>query len=1034
MRHFNARAALMASSMLIGWVAAAPVAAQTAAPETGVAAGPAIDAAVDAGVDDEAIIVTGSRIRSGNAISVSPITSVSSEDFTIRGVVRTEDLLNQLPQVFAAQGANNSNEATGTAQVDLRGLTPSRTLVLVNGRRLPYGSPKNIPSDVNQVPQALISSVEVLTGGASAIYGSDAIAGVVNFKLIDDFQGLKATANVSTFQHNNNNAELRGLVDSFNVRVPGQYPLADKNVWNGFAQDYSVVVGTNFAEGKGNVTAFASYRKVNPILQKDFDYSACALGATGVGGTDYTCSGSANNAPANLTNGGRLGGVPTSFRVSNGTFVPGTSTYNFAPANYYQRPDQRYMLGALAHYEINAHFVPYLELNFMDDRSVAQIAPGNNSGGINVTSSGISGINCDNPFLSAQQANFLCTASGLATGSTYDASGNYVGPQGVATGVLVARRNVEGGNRQDDIRHTTYRIVGGVKGDLFGPFHYDLYGQYANVGYRSRFTGDANRARTANAFYAVRDQRAGSATFGQTVCKINADANPDNNDAKCAPLNYFGPQASQASADYVAEFKSITGDTSLTNIVLSIDGNLGEYGIQSPWAENGVGIAFGAEYRKNTVDYQPDEIYQQAASPELPITGSTVAKEAFIEINAPIVENRPFFDLLSIEGAFRYSDYDTGFTSNAYKIGGTWAPIPDIRFRGSFQRAVRAPNVIELFSGQSLFEVELTENADGSFDPCAGARPFASAAQCARTGVTAGQYGFIVDNPAGQFNSLIGGNPDLQPETADTVSVGTVLRPSFAPGLTISIDYFNIKVKDLVGSVNPNLSLSNCINSGDPYFCNLIQRNPGTGSLWQGEAGYFKRFNVNTGQLQTSGIDLAIDYRLGLDETFGSDLGSVAFNLNGTYLNSFKTTPLPNSPEADIYECAGLYAGLCGRPRPEWRHQLMITWNTPWDLNLSLTWRYVSSVKVAQTSDQPVLTGSFAEVNRELGARSYFDLSAGYEIRKDFNLRVGINNLFDKDPPLTTTAAIEDGGNGNTYPQFYDATGRFLFASVTVGF
>lgn len=1023
MRNISARTVLMASSILFSGVALVPAAAQTA---------PA--AAVDSAVDGDAIVVTGSRIRSANVESVSPITSVTSQDFAIRGVVRTEDLLNQLPQVFAAQGANNSNEATGTAQVDLRGLTPSRTLVLVNGKRLPYGSPKNIPSDVNQVPTALISSVEVLTGGASAVYGSDAIAGVVNFKLIEDFQGFKMSANVSAFQHNNNNQPLRDLVDGFNTRVPGQYPLADESVWNGFAQDYSVVMGTNFAEGRGNVTAFASYRKVNPILQKDYDYSACALGATGTGGNDFTCSGSANNAPANLTNGGRLSGVPTSFRVNGGQFVPGTSTYNFAPANYYQRPDERYMLGALAHYEINEHLVPYLELNFMDDRSVAQIAPGNNNGGINVTSSGISGINCDNPYLSTQQANFLCTASGLSTGSIYDTAGNYVGPQGVATGVLVARRNVEGGNRQDDIRHTTYRIVGGVKGELFGPFRYDLYGQYANVGYRSRFTGDSNRPRTANAFYAVRDQRPGSATFGQTVCKINADANPDNNDANCAPLDYFGPQASQASADYIAEFKTITGDTSLTNIVLSIDGNLGEYGIQSPWAENGIGIALGAEYRKNTVDYQPDEIYQNAASPEIPISGSTVAKEAFIELNVPIVESRPFFELVSIEGAFRYSDYDTGFTSNAYKIGGTWAPVRDLRFRGSFQRAVRAPNVIELFSGQSLFEVELTENADGSFDPCAGARPFATAAQCANTGVTAAQYGFIVDNPAGQFNSLIGGNPDLQPETADTVSFGTVIRPSFVPSLTVSIDYFNINVKGLVGSVNPNLSLSNCITNGDPFFCDLIQRNPTTGSLFQGEAGFFKRFNVNTGSLRTSGIDLNIDYRLNLDETFGGNAGALAFNLVGTYLASYKTTPLPNSPQSDIYECAGLYAGLCGRPRPEWRHKLLTTWNTPWDLAMSLSWRHVSAVKVAQTSSQPVLTGSFAGVNRELGSRNYFDLSVGYEIRKDFNLRVGINNIFDKEPPLTTTAAIEDGGNGNTYPQFYDATGRFLFASVSVGF
>lgn len=1009
------RALLLASTVIVA--ASVPASAQSPA-VPGVAGVP--DAAASG---EEDIVVTGSRIRSANIESVSPITEVRSEEFAARGVVRTEDLINALPQVFAAQGANNSNEATGTAQVDLRGLSPSRTLVLLNGRRLPYGSPKNIPSDVNQIPAALIKSVEVLTGGASAVYGSDAIAGVVNFKMIDDFEGLRLTGNVSAFQHRNDRDELRDLLDANDARVPGAYPNADKTVWNGFAQDYSAVVGANLAEGRGNVTAYASYRKVNPILQKDYDYSACALGATGTGGSDYACSGSANNAPANLTNGGRIPGLPTSFRVADGQFVPGTSTYNFAPANYYQRPDERYALGAFAHYEISPHFTAYTELNFMDDRSVAQIAPGNNSGGINITSSGISGINCDNPYLSAQQLDYLCTSRGLASGSVYDAAGNYVGPNAVANGVLVARRNVEGGNRQDDIRHTTYRAVLGMRGELTGPFRYDVFGSYSNVGYRSRFSGDANRTRTARAFNAVRN------SAGQIVCAVNADASTDNNDPNCAPLDYFGASASQEAADYIAEFKSITGDTSLTNVVGVIDGNLGTYGFQSPWAAEGIGIAFGLEYRKNTVDYRPDEIYQAAASPELPIAGSTTAKEVFGEVIVPIVSDRPFFELLSVEGAYRYSDYDTGFKTNTYKLGLNWSPVETLRLRGSYQRAARAPNVIELFSSQSLFEVELTENADGSFDPCAGDAPFASREQCARTGVTAAQYGFIVDNPAGQFNSLIGGNPDLKPETAKTYSLGAVFAPSFVRNLTISVDYFNIKVDDLVGSVNPNLSLTNCLASGDPFFCNLIQRNPDTGSLFQGEAGFFRRFNVNTGSLATDGVDLAVDYRTAI-----GNLGSFGVNLLGTYLGSYKTTPLPNSPATDIYDCKGLYGGLCGRPRPEWRHKLLATWSTPWDLSVAVTWRYVASVKVAQTSSQPVLAGSFSEVNRSLAARSYFDLSLAYTAREKVTLRLGVNNLLDKDPPLTTTSAIEDGGNGNTYPQFYDSTGRYLFAGVSIDF
>lgn len=978
----------------------------------------------------EEIVITGTRIRSANVESVSPIVQIGGEEFASRGTTRTEDLVNALPQVFAAQGAAASNEATGTAQVDLRGLTPSRTLVLVNGRRLPYGSPKSTPSDLNQVPAALIKNVEVLTGGASAVYGSDAIAGVVNFKLLDNFEGIKLSANFSTFQHNNDRDGLRDLLDQNNARLPGEYLKPDKSVWNGFTQDYSIIAGLNSAGGEGNITAYATYRKVDAILQKDFDYSSCGLGTTGPNGSQYSCSGSGYNNPANFNNTGGLSGVPTAFRSSNGTFVAGTQTFNFAPYNYYQRPDQRYTLGAIGHYKINDLFEPYFEVGFMDDRSTAQIAPGTVAGGI-FGSAG--GINCDNPLLSAQQANFLCTSGGRSLAGNYDAAGAYLGPQSIANGIVVSRRNVEGGTRQDDIRHTTFRFVGGLRGQLNEAFSYDLFASYANVSYRSRFTGDANQQRVANALNVVTDRRTGSASFGQAVCAINADANSGNNDAKCSPLNYFGANASAAAIDYISESKGITGDTALTDIVFSVSGDLGKYGVTSPMAENGVGVAFGAEYRKNTLDLVPDEAYQNAVSPEYPVKGTTSAKELFAEINAPLVEGRTGIHLLSVEGAYRYSDYNTGFKTDAFKAGVNWSPVRELRLRGSYQRAVRAPNVVELFSSQSLFEAELTELANGLYDPCAGATPFATAAQCARTGVTATQYGNVIDNPAGQFNSLIGGNPDLDPETADTYSLGVVAQPSFVPGLTVSVDYFSIKVADMIGSVNPGLAMNNCLASGDPYFCSLIQRGPG-GSLWLTDEGYFKRFNINTGSLKTSGVDLSVDYRLNL-ANFGLDsMGAINFNLVGTWLDKYETTPLPNSPTADVYECSGLYAGLCGRPRPEWRHKLLASWTSPWNVQFNATWRYVSEVKIAQTSSQPALSGSFSQLNEKLGARSYFDLSAAYTLRDGVDLRLGVNNIFDKDPPLTTTAAIEDGGNGNTYPQFYDATGRYLFGAITVAF
>ncbi|WP_411819598.1 TonB-dependent receptor [Hyphococcus formosus] len=981
-------------------------------------------AAVDAGSDQ--IVVTGTRLRSANAESVSPITAVDAAEFELRGTVRAEDLVNALPQVFASQGAAHSNEATGTAQVDLRGLDPSRTLVLVNGRRLPYGSPKSVPSDLNQIPTALIGGVEVLTGGASAVYGSDAIAGVVNFKMIDDFEGLRLSANVGFSQHNNSNDELQDLLDQNNAITPGAYEKPANNVVDGLTQEYSVVVGTNSEDGRGNVTAYGTYRKVNPIVQSERDYSACALGTDGPGGSEYKCGGSGFAYPANLSNSLGIPGLANGFRVDNGEFVDGSGVFNYAPYNYYQRPDERYTLGAYAHYDINDHFRPYLELNFMDDRSVAQIAPGTVSGGINGSTGG---LNCDNALFSAQQADYLCGSNGLSTGSIYDVDGNYVGPEDVANGVLVRRRNIEGGPRQDDLNHTSYRMVAGMNGVLAGPFEYDLSASYAKVTYRSRFTGDANRVRLANALNAVVDQRPGSSTFGETVCAINADADASNDDANCLPLDYFGPNGASAEAtSYVLEDKGITGDTSLTNIIFAINGNLADYGIQMPWASDGVAVALGGEYRRNTLSYVPDEIYQSAVTPELPISGEVNVKEFFGELNIPIVDGQPFFDLLSIESAYRFSDYSTGHTTHTYKVGANWAPVSDVRFRGSYQRAVRAPNVIELFSSQQRFEVELTELPNGTFDPCSGPTPFATLEQCMNTGVTAAQYGNIQDNPAGQFNTLIGGNEDLEPEVANTFSLGAVVTPAFVPGLNVSVDYFNIKVDKLVGSVNPNLSMSNCLATGDAFFCDRINRGQG-GSLFLFEDGYFERFNINTGSLTTSGVDLNINYRYDL-----AKMGDLKFNFVGTYLAEYESKPLPNSPESDIFDCQGLYGGLCGRPRPEWRHKFLTTWYAPSDLSVSVTWRYISSVDIAQTSSQPALSGSYAEINESLGSRNYFDLSLGYTLSEMARFRLGVNNVFDTDPPLTTSTAIEDGGNGNTYPQFYDAVGRNIFMGVTVDF
>ena len=740
----------------------------------------------ESAASEDTITVTGTRIQSANLVATSPVTTIDASEIAGRGVIRVEDMVNQLPQAFAAQGSNYSNGATGTAQVNLRGLGAQRNLVLLNGRRLPYGSPRSVPADVNQIPSAMVERVEVLTGGASAVYGSDAITGVVNFILDDDFEGLRIDTQYSFYQHNNENSTIQDLVNGYAVGNPSQFQLPDDNVVDGEAVEISAVMGVNTPDGKGNASAYISYRNVNPVYQANRDYSACAFG-TQNNGTEFSCSGSSTNAVANFLNLGTdpaLANFQSWFRTDGSAFIDRdftSDTFNFNPFNFFQRPDERYTVGSFINYEFNRHFDAYAELSFMDNTSRSQIAPSGVFGG-GVAGQG-GGINCNNAFLTAQQVNFLCTQNGL-------------GPTDVAEGVLILRRNVEGGMRQSDIRHTTYRGVVGLRGQVAdSPFDYDVYASYSNVSFVENYNNELSIRKSSLALNAVDDGT------GNIVCAVNADADPSNDDAACVPYNIFSGTPSAAAINYITNPLLQRGTVEQQVMSGSMFGDLGAYGLASPFASSGVGVAFGAEYRRDSLRLLPDANYQAGdgfgqGGPTTPVSGTTDVWEVFGEAQIPIIEGAQFAEVLAVELAYRYSDYSTGVSTDTYKVAGEWAPIDDLRFRGSYQRAVRAPNVIELFSNQSIGLFDLTQGANGLYDPCAGANPSATLAQCQNTGVTAAQYGNIADNPAGQFNQLGGGNPNLDPEVADTYTIGFIFTPSFIEGLTITADYFDIEVEE----------------------------------------------------------------------------------------------------------------------------------------------------------------------------------------------------------------------------------------------
>ena len=770
----------------------------------------------------EQIIVTGSRIPQPNLEGTSPVTVVGAQDVQLEGITDTVNLVNQLPQAFAAQGGNISNGGSGTSTLNLRNLGSNRTLVLVNGRRLPAGDPLGpIAPDVNQIPAPLVERVEVLTGGAGAIYGSDAVAGVVNFIMKDDFEGVEVDGQYSFYRHNNDNAQMQKIV---NLRGFAKAPGV---ATDGDAYDLSILMGSNFADGKGNATVFLGYRKTDPVLQSERDYSACALqtnltGATTGGGvlpTSYIngvrCGGSGTNATGTI--------YPPDFSTTYTVGPDGNPSgvvplYNYGPLNYYQRPDERWTADVFAHYDINDQVEAYTEFMFMDDHTLAQIAP-----------SGLFGVYYDmpcngnvNPFQSDAWRDTMCGTRDVVTG---------LYPVDEAS-IYILRRNVEGGGRQDDIRHTDYRGVVGIRGTIFDHWNYDLFGQYGTVILNQHVNNYISNSRGVLALQAVTDP-----ATGQPVCQSVLDGTNTN----CVPLNIWQPGGvTQAALDYAQTQAYSSGDTTQTVVNGTMSSNLGDYGIKLPWAADGVGVAFGVEYRQEGLTYNVDYAYQSAdlgggGGPRLPVKGSYNVMDYFAEFRAPIAQDVPFAKDLTLNGSYRYSSYSTEVDTNTYGIGLDWAPMDDFKLRGSYQHAVRAPNIIELYSQQQigLYDMDSDPCAGDLVDPVTGlpvpdgdpngvTEAGYTLAACQQSGVLASQWGNIPDSPAGQYNAQYGGETDLDPETADTWTAGIVLTPTFLEGFTMTVDYGRIKIEDVIGFVNPVTTLSLCLDQG--FRCEFVNR------------------------------------------------------------------------------------------------------------------------------------------------------------------------------------------------------------------
>jgi outer membrane receptor protein involved in Fe transport len=978
----------------------------------------------------EEVVVTGSRLTRSNVTSSVPLLQIGAQEIDSRGGARIEDVVNILPNVFVSQTSQVANGSTGTSTLNLRGLGADRTLVLIDGKRLPFGSPFESAANIDLIPTRLVERVDIVTAGASAVYGSDAVAGVINFVTKRDFEGFELDYQYGTNENPNDNDFMADVLQRNGIGDPG-------GVTSGESGMLSFLMGVNAADGDGNITLFGSYQNQEELLGGDRDTGACTLGGT----STINCVGSSNFRRFNGTIGNGVSGV--AFQQQDGTlttFAGGPAeTYNFGAVNHYQRPVQRWNLGASGHYEITEDLEVYADTSFMNNTTVAQIAE---SASFNRPFE----TNCDNPLLQAGRGPDGAGAVSFAdfTGN-FDDDGNFVSCNDIiAAGgtadvqFINSHRNVEGGPRITSFENSTWRAVTGIRGDFSESFTMDVFAQYSGTAATRTSQRDLNFSRVQQALYIVDDGN------GNAVCRDTSGG--------CVPWNIFERNAdgstaiTSAQTDFIQGIGIVTGDTEQFVVGGTLEGDLTRFGFQSPYADAGITGLVGFETRTDKLSRLSDDIslipggrgLTGTGGATLPIDGQIEVDEVFMEVSIPVISGKPMAEELGISAGYRYSDYTTngngtsnGFDADTWFVGASWSPSDQVRVRVNQSRAIRAPNVFDLYVGINTGLTDLSTGENGLFDPCAsapGVSPAASAEACARTGATAAQYnGGIEDNPAGQYNLITGGNPNLVAETGDTTTLGIVFTPNFVEGLSISVDYFDIEVTNAIGSIPAQSSLDGCIAGGasSATFCGLVQRDT-AGTLWLtndapggGLAGISQQ-NANITSLETKGFDINVAYSFEL-----GNLGTVSFDYAGTILDTNNTVPFEG---AAAIECVDVYAGQCALPTPEYTHRALANWDTPVSgLRVAMTWRHVGETTLFGL-DTVAASQRDEQMNDYLEARNYLDLSANYAVTENITVRAGANNLFAKDAPLSTNVGTETGNN-NTYPGLFDVS-RSLFMGI----
>jgi outer membrane receptor protein involved in Fe transport len=931
----------------------------------------------------EEIIITGSRIRTGRQAPSIPIDTVSADDIKLSGYQNVEEVLNNMPQFVPSRTAQTNSTAdptaTGAATLDLRGLGGQRTLVLVNGRRYTFFDSSQ-RTDINNIPSSLIERVEVVTGGASAVYGSDAIGGVVNFILRDDFEGV----------------EVRS---QFNQTTEG----------DGDIFDLSLTLGGNFADGKGNAVVALNYLDRDPVMTTDRSYSSQVLqdgnDASGnrvlvVSGSSFVPNGRYTGLPttatdiasipgldaalaaAGLTGLGGLGFIPDDSGLTQAPFVSPDDRYNYLLDNFLRIPQERYSVTMLANLDVSENTTVFFEGAYSHNETTTGFA----SSFINQSFP----VEVANPYIGQELSDVLLLLDEAGWGGPADDGLVNLG---------INRRLVELGPRRNEDTRNAFRALVGVEGAV-SDYDYNAYYSYSRTDNTQIQMGNASRAAWAEGI-------------------LSGSGGPGG-----APiLNPFGPNISSDGVDFLGLATTNTESTELEVFGATISGDLFDMSA-GPFA-----ALFGTEWRSSSAEFSPDQALLTGDvagfNAITPAIGEVDVWELFAEVSVPLLADKPGVEALNATGAYRYSDYDLKQTGgvNTFLVGLDWQVNGSLAFGTQFQRAIRAPSVSEAFGGQRLFPVSAS-------DPCADPAAATDATVrglCEATGVPTAFVGDPSIQPNTEIPGLFGGNPNLTEEESDTFTLSAIFTPEALPDLRISIDYFDIDVEDAIGvfggSVSNVLDLCyNQIQDLNSAACQAVGRNSSTGII--DTLNPVEVTNVNVGALETSGIDLLVSYVFDLGFGIGGGGSELSIAFNATFLDEFNLTPIADL--STVNECAGAFGRTCGEPKAEIKTNTAINW-TSGDLTLGLRHRWSDDTTLDEvifgddpsTKAVPVLDGA-----------NYVDLSINYVIEDDFTVWGGIINVFDEDPPLLGSRQVRN----NTSPDTFSPTGAEFFIGASYRF